>query len=142
MTDRPARDTDPAPASAPATPGVVCPMCKGDGRKTPHWEACPECDGAGGVPAVPDLEAPPAPRDDLHLRDAERLRAAARAALAAEAPAASLYDGKRDAGKARWDLLPWGAVGSVVAVLTRGAHKGRGWASLPNGRARYTAALM
>lgn len=46
---------------------------------------------------------------------------------------------KDDAGKPRWSLLPWGAVGQVVDVLGFGARKygDRNWERVPGWRARY-----
>lgn len=60
--------------------------------------------------------------------------------------AAPVADGatKYDAGKARWDLLPFDAVAGIVDVLTYGATKyaPEGWRKVPDARARYTAALL
>ena len=49
---------------------------------------------------------------------------------------------KDDAEKPRWDLLPWGPVGEVVAVLTFGARKYApdNWKHVPAARERYFAA--
>lgn len=51
---------------------------------------------------------------------------------------------KDDSGKARWDLLPWGPVGDIVAVLTYGARKyaDDNWQIVPDPRRRYFAAAM
>jgi DNA-directed RNA polymerase subunit RPC12/RpoP len=59
---------------------------------------------------------------------------------APDAPA----DHKDDAGKRRWDLLPWRALGLVADVLTVGAakHGDDGWRTLPNARRRYYAATL
>jgi len=53
-------------------------------------------------------------------------------------------DHKDDAGKRRWDLLPWRALGLVADVLTVGAakHGDDGWRTLPNARRRYYAATL
>ncbi len=50
---------------------------------------------------------------------------------------------KHDQGKARWDLLPWGPVRQIVAVLTFGAKKyaPHNWQKVDNPRERYFAAL-
>jgi hypothetical protein len=51
---------------------------------------------------------------------------------------------KRDDGKLRFDLLPWGAVREVVRVLTFGAAKyarTHNWIHVPDARERYFAAL-
>ena len=49
---------------------------------------------------------------------------------------------KHDNGKARWDLLPWRQVASVVDVLTVGAQKyaPENWKLVQDARARYFAA--
>lgn len=51
---------------------------------------------------------------------------------------------KHDAGKPRWDLLPWREVGSVVDVLTHGAAKYSpgNWKRVEDQRSRYFAAAM
>lgn len=51
---------------------------------------------------------------------------------------------KYDAGKARWDLLPLRSLSAVVDVLTYGAAKyePENWRTVPDARARYTAAAM
>ncbi len=51
---------------------------------------------------------------------------------------------KNDAGKRRWSLLPWGAVGRVVDVLTLGAVKysDDNWRHVPDARERYFSAAM
>lgn len=52
---------------------------------------------------------------------------------------------KDDAGKARWDLVPWRQVDEVVAVLTHGAEKyppGDKWKVIDNASDRYFAAAM
>lgn len=51
---------------------------------------------------------------------------------------------KYDTGKDPWDLLPWGAVREVVAVLGHGARKyGPGnWKKVPGARKRYFAAAQ
>lgn len=53
-------------------------------------------------------------------------------------------DHKDDAGKRRWDLLPWRALGLVADALTLGAakHGDDGWRTLPNARRRYYAATL
>lgn len=58
---------------------------------------------------------------------------------------AGLSDGvKHDAEKARWDLLPLGAVSAVVDVLTYGAGKYApdNWRHVSNPQQRYYAAAM
>lgn len=49
---------------------------------------------------------------------------------------------KHDAEKPRWDLLPTGAVGAIVDVLTFGARKyaPHAWRNVPEGKRRYLAA--
>lgn len=51
---------------------------------------------------------------------------------------------KDDAGKARWDLLPYGPLSEVVRVLTFGAKKyGDGnWRDVEDADARYFAAAV
>jgi hypothetical protein len=51
---------------------------------------------------------------------------------------------KHDAGKPRWELLPWREVGQVVDVLTQGALKYEvdNWKHVEPLRERYTGALM
>lgn len=51
---------------------------------------------------------------------------------------------KDDAGKRRWDMLPMKGAGEVVDVLTYGAAKytPNGWRSVPEAKARYTAAAF
>jgi hypothetical protein len=51
---------------------------------------------------------------------------------------------KHDHGKPRWDLLPWGPVGDVVAVLTFGAAKyaPNNWQHVDEPRGRYYAAAL
>lgn len=51
---------------------------------------------------------------------------------------------KHDGEKARWDLLPLGAVGQVVDVLTFGAKKYApdNWRTVPEYRRRYYAAAL
>jgi len=51
---------------------------------------------------------------------------------------------KFDVGKLRWDLLPWDAVGKVVAVLTYGAKKyaDNNWQKVEPWRERYFAAAQ
>jgi hypothetical protein len=51
---------------------------------------------------------------------------------------------KDDAGKLRWRLLPWAAVERVVEVLEYGAktYSEDGWRTVPDGRRRYTDALI
>lgn len=51
---------------------------------------------------------------------------------------------KDDAGKAPWHLVPWGAVGEVVAVLDFGARKygPNTWQDVSRARARYFAATQ
>ena len=57
---------------------------------------------------------------------------------------ASTTGAKFDAGKPRWDLLPWDEVGQVVEVLTHGAVKYApdNWKHVEDGRDRYFAALL
>lgn len=49
---------------------------------------------------------------------------------------------KHDAGKDRWDLLPWEEVRDVVKVLTKGAEKygEENWQAVPEAEDRYFAA--
>lgn len=63
-----------------------------------------------------------------------------RAGARGDAPGALKYD----ADKPRWDLLPYDAIGAIVEVMTFGARKYApdGWRAVPDGRARYFAALM
>jgi hypothetical protein len=58
--------------------------------------------------------------------------------------ATDYHAAKRDAGKLRWDCLPWSAVEQVVAVLTFGAEKYAAWSwpAVPDARARYFAAAQ
>jgi hypothetical protein len=51
---------------------------------------------------------------------------------------------KHDQGKLRWDLLMWKAAQAQVAVSTNGLEKyaENGWKTVPNAKARYTAALL
>ncbi len=51
---------------------------------------------------------------------------------------------KDDTGKARFDLIPWGAIEGLVAVLTFGAKKYQpnGWRTVPDALPRYEAALL
>lgn len=51
---------------------------------------------------------------------------------------------KYDGGKLRYDLLPPEPIADIVRVLTYGAQKydDNSWQTVPNGVARYTAALM
>lgn len=51
---------------------------------------------------------------------------------------------KDDAGKLRWDLVPWDAMRSVVRVLEHGADKygEHNWRNVQNARTRYFAAGM
>ena len=51
---------------------------------------------------------------------------------------------KDDYGKARWDLVPWGAMAEVVGVLQVGADKygEENWRTVPNPHRRYFAAAM
>jgi hypothetical protein len=51
---------------------------------------------------------------------------------------------KHDAGKPRYDLLPWSALDDVAAVLTYGSKKYApgNWMKVPDGRARYSAAAL
>jgi hypothetical protein len=51
---------------------------------------------------------------------------------------------KMDAGKARWDLLPWEVIEGVVRVMSVGAAKYSpdGWKSVPDGEKRYFSAMM
>lgn len=51
---------------------------------------------------------------------------------------------KHDAGKDRWDLLPFAALKNVVRVLTHGADKYGvdNWQLVPDWRRRYTAAAL
>lgn len=51
---------------------------------------------------------------------------------------------KADAGKARWDLVPWKAVAIMVDVLGFGAKKygDENWRQVPDARRRYFAAAQ
>ena len=51
---------------------------------------------------------------------------------------------KADAGKARWDLIPFKALQRTVEVLTYGAIKyaPENWRKVPDQRARYYAAAL
>lgn len=51
---------------------------------------------------------------------------------------------KDDGGKLRYDLVPPSAIRALADILTYGAQKyaPEGWRTVPNARARYTAALM
>ena len=53
---------------------------------------------------------------------------------------------KNDAGKARWDLVPWPALEQVVHVLTHavtsGTYEADNWIRVPDARRRYWAALQ
>jgi hypothetical protein len=51
---------------------------------------------------------------------------------------------KDDGGKLMWSLLPWKALQGLVKVLTFGAKKysPEGWRTVPDAKARYTAALL
>lgn len=64
--------------------------------------------------------------------------------LAARALRTSTPGKKADAGKARWDLVPLGALGVVVDVLGFGAAKygDDNWRKVPDARRRYFAAAM
>ena len=60
-------------------------------------------------------------------------------------PSAQPSQGKKfDAGKPRWDLLPWEGLSEVVDVLTFGAEKygPNNWQLVDNHQARYTAAAL
>lgn len=64
---------------------------------------------------------------------------------AATTPAPALNAGRKDdAGKARWDLVPWDVMASVVRVLTFGARRygDDNWRRVPGVRRRYFAAAM
>lgn len=51
---------------------------------------------------------------------------------------------KHDQGKPRYSLLPWDALGHVVAVLEFGARKYApgAWRHVPNGKERYWDATV
>lgn len=51
---------------------------------------------------------------------------------------------KHDAGKTRWDLMPWSSVVEVAQVLTDalGEYEANSWQRVPNARARYFAATL
>ena len=51
---------------------------------------------------------------------------------------------KADAGKPRYDLLPWRAIEAVARVMTFGARKYSDdqWRRVPNARQRYFAAAL
>lgn len=51
---------------------------------------------------------------------------------------------KADAGKARWDLVPWAGMTEVVHVLTHGAAKYApdNWKKVPDHRRRYLSAAL
>lgn len=63
---------------------------------------------------------------------------------ALEEPQAPEIGAKHDEGKARYDLLPWGALAPVVRVLGFGARKYApdGWRHVQGARARYFAASL
>lgn len=67
-----------------------------------------------------------------------------RRGLKPKAPDKPIEGRKDDAGKARWDLLPWKQVKYVVQVLTLGAKKyaDNNWQKVENPRPRYFAAAM
>jgi len=51
---------------------------------------------------------------------------------------------KADAGKARWSLIPWGALAEAVEVLEHGARKyaPHNWRRVSGARGRYSDALL
>lgn len=51
---------------------------------------------------------------------------------------------KYDDGKIRMDLIPWNSIDEVMKVMTFGANKYTpgGWKTVPDGLARYEAALI
>jgi len=51
---------------------------------------------------------------------------------------------KDDQDKARWDLLPWRPIGSIVAVITHGAKKysSGNWKHVANAQDRYFSAAL
>ena len=55
-----------------------------------------------------------------------------------------VYGRKDDAGKPRWDLIPYEALEEVVNVLTHGAQKYApdNWRSVPDWNRRYFAAAQ
>jgi len=57
---------------------------------------------------------------------------------------AATHDGKADAGKPPWPLLPWDALAHVVAVLGYGAktYGPNTWQSVPDGQERYLGAML
>lgn len=60
------------------------------------------------------------------------------------APTPPIVGAKHDAGKPRWDLLPWDPVAEVVDVLTFGAEKygADNWKHVDEPEDRYFAAAM
>lgn len=54
------------------------------------------------------------------------------------------FAAKRDAGKGRPTLIPWGGLRAVIAVAEFGIRKGyapHSWRTVPDARERYTEAL-
>lgn len=68
----------------------------------------------------------------------------AQAAVAMVAPTREAPGKKWDAGKRRWDLLPWDQVGQIVDILGHGADKygENNWRELARFDDRYFAAVM
>lgn len=57
----------------------------------------------------------------------------------------NLSEGKKfDAGKARYDLMPFAALDEVASVLSHGAEKygEDNWRNVPNANSRYIAAAL
>ena len=69
---------------------------------------------------------------------------AKRGVTTAPAPTQSVPGRKDDHGKPRWSLLPWGALRSVVDVLTQGAirYQDHNWQLVQNARDRYFSACQ
>lgn len=69
---------------------------------------------------------------------------ATRCAECSAPPPAPTAGIKHDSQKARWDLVPWGAMIEVVYVLTHGAEKYSpdNWRQVPEHRRRYLAAAL
>jgi hypothetical protein len=85
--------------------------------------------------------------DDVFYRNIELLWFSAenvRPVLGEATSVTRPHDGKADAGKAPWQLLPWEALADVVAVLAHGASKygANTWQTVPDGQERYFGALM
>ncbi len=56
----------------------------------------------------------------------------------------AIHDGKSDAGKLRYDLIPVTFLEQMAAVMTHGANKydENTWQTVPNGKRRYVGAAF